>query len=254
MDERFIYKRSQALREYVTSFHLTVMFLGLSTLSIGAYLINSTVSRKISVLLLVLGGITTIISFIGCFGSYLEHTGFINTYSSFTAIALIIEIVAMGLVYSHKSKLDEYGSTVWGFLHEKDPDFLLDIEQFSKCCGYASVSDRAIPISCPITLNTNIGCRDVVAMAIQDWQQWITIALICFLGLQFCMLLVSIILSFFIDKETRDEETYMALLSTQNNHHSWSGGESISGSGYFGRQRSNYTQRVIPKYGSSPSR
>jgi hypothetical protein len=66
-----------------------------------------------------LGGIITLTSFIGCFGAHLENTGFLNTYSSITAIALIIELskvyyndvsleilisnlVAMGLAYTHQ--------------------------------------------------------------------------------------------------------------------------------------------------------
>lgn len=93
----------------------------------GAYLINSNISRTISILLLTIGILITTTSFIGCFGAHLEHTGFLNTYSSITAIALILElgdlfiflnpppsffpysfylfIVAMGLAYSHTSQV-----------------------------------------------------------------------------------------------------------------------------------------------------
>lgn len=63
-----------------------------------------------------------------------------------------------------------------------------------------------------------------------------------------------------MDRETREEETYMALLS-QNNNHSWlnnNNGESshngyIGNSGYFGRNTRS-SQRSIPKYGSTPSK
>lgn len=59
-----------------------------------------------------------------------------------------------------------------------------------------------------------------------------------------------------MDRETREEETYMALLSSQHNN-SWLGnnGESsyIGNSGYFGRINRT-SQRSIPKYGSTPSR
>lgn len=58
----------------------------------GAYLINSNTSRTVSISLLILGVIITTTSFIGCFGAHLEHTSFLNTYSSITAIALILEL------------------------------------------------------------------------------------------------------------------------------------------------------------------
>ncbi|KAI9353140.1 hypothetical protein BD770DRAFT_393102 [Pilaira anomala] len=105
MDDRIMYKRSQGLREYVASFHLTFMFIGLAVTSIGAYFINSNMSRTVSISLLILGVLITTTSFIGCFGAHLEHTGFLNTYSSITAIALILELVTMGLAYSHKSQV-----------------------------------------------------------------------------------------------------------------------------------------------------
>lgn len=59
---------------------------------LGAYLVNSNISRTVSILLLVLGGMITTTSFIGCFGAHLEHTGFLNTYSSITAITLIVQL------------------------------------------------------------------------------------------------------------------------------------------------------------------
>jgi uncharacterized membrane protein YbaN (DUF454 family) len=49
-------------------------------------------SRTVSIFLLVIGVMITTIGFIGCFGAHLEHTSFLNTYSSITAIALILEL------------------------------------------------------------------------------------------------------------------------------------------------------------------
>lgn len=58
-----------------------------------------------------------------------------------------------------------------------------------------------------------------------------------------------------MDRETREEETYMTLLSSQNNlhhHPSWLNGyQSNSDSFIINRHRSS--QRSIPKYGSTPS-
>ncbi|KAL7321775.1 hypothetical protein PS15m_001509 [Mucor circinelloides] len=257
MDDRVIYKRSQALREYVGSFLLCVMFIGLAITSIGAYLINSTTSKTISIALLVLGGIITLTSFIGCFGAQLENTGFLNTYSSITAIALIVELIAMGLAYTHQLQIDTYGSKSWDFFQQQDSKFLTELEHSLKCCGYGSIKDRAVPKTCAAALNVDIGCKQAVVSYAQQWHQYITIAIIFLLGVQLIALIVSVVLSFIIDRETREEETYMALLSSQNNnhHHSWlnHGESSYSPSnGYFGRTTRS-SQRSIPRYGSTPS-
>lgn len=90
-------------------------------------------------------------------------------------------------------------------------------------------------------------------------------------------MLLSVILSFIIDRETREEETYMSLLSCSLNHSSYNEGPSSlspnyhsngerggggGGGGYFisnnrNRPLSTYNQRrtsnSIPKYGSTPS-
>ncbi|CAO0791085.1 unnamed protein product [Mucor circinelloides] len=184
MDDRVIYKRSQALREYVGSFLLCVMFIGLAITSIGAYLINSTTSKTISIALLVLGGIITLTSFIGCFGAQLENTGFLNTYSSITAIALIVELIAMGLAYTHQLQIDTYGSKSWDFFQQQDSKFLTELEHSLKCCGYESIKDRAIPKTCAAALNVDIGCKQAVVSYAQQWHQYITIAIIFLLGVQ----------------------------------------------------------------------
>ncbi|KAG2200366.1 hypothetical protein INT47_002280 [Mucor saturninus] len=234
MDDRIMYKRSQALREYVASFHLTLMVIIIIKKSI---MITTT-------------------SFIGCFGAHLEHTGFLNTYSSITAIALILELVAMGLAYTHTSQLDYYGSLAWDFFKDNDSQFLVDLEQSVKCCGYGSVSDRAVPKTCSVTLGVDIGCRESIMNNVQAQHQWITIIILVLLSVQFVALLVSVVLSCIMDRETREEETYMALLS-QNNNWSNNGGESslgyIGNSGYFGRNTRS-SQRSIPRYGSTPSK
>jgi hypothetical protein len=58
-------------------------------------------------------------------------------------------------------------------------------------------------------------------------------------------MLVNIITSFIMDKETREEEAYMSLL---NNHHHYDNIPSPS-NGYFHRS----SQRSIPKYGTTHS-
>lgn len=56
--------------------------------------------------------------------------------------------------------------------------------QSLKCCGYESIQDRAIPKSCSVFLKVNIGCKQAVIGNIQQWHQYITIAIILLLATQ----------------------------------------------------------------------
>lgn len=53
---------------------------------------NSSMSRTVSIILLILGVFTATTAFIGCFGAHIENTGFLNTFSSVTAITFILEL------------------------------------------------------------------------------------------------------------------------------------------------------------------
>lgn len=73
-------------------------------------------------------------------------------------------------------------------------------------------------------------------------------------------LIISVITSVMMDREAREEETYMTLLSsrnnsTNNNHHfhPWPNSSNGSESSYnFGRHYRS-SQKSIPRYGSTPS-
>ncbi|KAL0093155.1 hypothetical protein F4703DRAFT_1258080 [Phycomyces blakesleeanus] len=129
MDTRLMNSRSRGLRESTAYFHLAFMFAGLSVMAMGAYTINSSTSITVSLSLLLIGGIITVISFIGCFGAHLEHTGFLRTYSSATTIFLIIQIALVGIIYCHRSQIDYYASSLWDFFNDNDIRFLVDFEQ-----------------------------------------------------------------------------------------------------------------------------
>ncbi|GAA5816086.1 hypothetical protein MFLAVUS_009608 [Mucor flavus] len=151
------------------------------------------------------------------------------------------------VIYGKKTlKLDYYGSLAWDFFQDNDSKFLYDLERSIKCCGYADVRDRAVPKTCSASLGVDTGCRESIVSVVQD--QWVTMGILCLLSIQLIALFVSVILSIIMDRETREEETYMALLSSQHNN-SWLGnGESsyIGNSGYFGRTNRT-SQRSIPK-------
>ncbi|KAI8336484.1 Tetraspanin family-domain-containing protein [Blakeslea trispora] len=211
----------EVFRENVALFHLMTMLVGIILTSIGAYLINSRLSKTMTIVLLVIGILLSIVGFVGSFGAHLEHVGFLNTYSSMAAIGLLSEIGLLGLFYLYRSKLDHYASKAWELFLKQDPQFLMDLENSFRCCGYSSIQDRAVPKTCAITMNVTIGCRSFVETWAQEWHQWITIGVAVLLTLQSIILVISVIFGYIIDCRTREEESDMAALKYQINHTAW---------------------------------
>ncbi|KAI7900095.1 Tetraspanin family-domain-containing protein [Cokeromyces recurvatus] len=215
MDGRLMYKRSQRLREHVSSLHLLIMLIGLVLISIGAYIIDSSnISKTISIGAFIVGGFITFISFIGFFGAYLEDIHLLNVYNIVTALLFVVELVIIRLAYIYKTKLTEYGSQAWDFFITNDSKFIYNFEESLKCCGYNSIKDRAVPdMTCSILLESNVGCKETTITFIQGWQNWIITSLIILIGIQLTILLMTIITTFLIKQDVKKEETYLSLLS-----------------------------------------
>ncbi|KAI9478648.1 MAG: Tetraspanin/Peripherin [Benjaminiella poitrasii] len=187
MDGRFMYKRSQRLREYVASFHLFTMIIGLVVISIGAYIINSsTFSKTICIGLFVFGGVITLTSFDGFFGAYLEDTTLLMLYNIATTLYFVTEVVVIRLAYVYQTQLNHSTSKIWDFFVEQDSQFIYNIEESLSCCGYDSIDDRAIPSNktCSVLLNTTIGCKESVLTLAHEWQKWIIVCLVTILVFQ----------------------------------------------------------------------
>ncbi|KAI9027158.1 Tetraspanin family-domain-containing protein [Phycomyces nitens] len=266
MEARLMNSRSRGLRESTAYFHLVFMFVGLCVMAMGAYTINSSTSMTISLSLLLIGGIITVISFIGCFGAHLEHTGFLRTYSSATTIALIVQIALVGIIYCHRSQIDFYASSLWDFFNDNDTRFLVDFEQAFHCCGYGSIHDRAVPSTCGLSLDVDSGCKDTIVLLAGVWSEWLIGGLVVLLSLQLITLIIVLVLTVLMERDAKEEEMYLSLISRQNTNHSWFNGNGngegpSSGGSYFGRypqsnwQRSSFhtpnnpPQRV-PRYGT----
>ncbi|KAI9492731.1 Tetraspanin family-domain-containing protein [Zychaea mexicana] len=245
MEERFVSRRTRGLREAVAVFHLIFMVAGLAILSLGAYTINSSLSRTLSIALLTIGGALTIVSFIAYFGAHIEHAGFLKTYSSTVALLLILEIVLVALVYAHRKELDDYGSWAWDFFQQNDGPLLSQIEDSLYCCGYDSPHDRLVPSStCKEPLPDTSGCKSAFTASFIEWRDWILAAVLIIVGLELTALLTSVVLTVMVERDSEEEQAYMTLLSAQSNTHGWfdvsnSGGSLASGSGGGGGGHGN---------------
>ncbi|KAL1930479.1 hypothetical protein VTP01DRAFT_10641 [Rhizomucor pusillus] len=216
-------RRSQGLREPVALFHLLFTVAGLALLSFGAYTINAPIiSPTVSIVLVAVGFIVAVISFIAYFGAHIEHSGFLKSYSGATALFLIIEVVLIALAYAHRREMDHYASVSWDFFAEHDSKFLLNVEQAFQCCGYNSPHDRPIPSStCPGMTTPSAyaaaGCKETIVATLADWREYILATGLVLLAIKLTALLTCVILAIMIEKDAEEERTYMTLLSTQSN-------------------------------------
>ncbi|KAI8371377.1 Tetraspanin family-domain-containing protein [Radiomyces spectabilis] len=201
---------------------------------------------------MIFGCIILFTSFIGCFGAHVEHVGFLKVYSSITASFLVAQLTILGFAYAHRRQFDQYGSAGWDFFHENDPRFLLQIEETLQCCGYNSSSDRPLSGACYAVT----GCKDAFINVAQQWHQWIVIGVIMILGLQLVVLLTVLILTIIIEREAREDEVNMSLLSSSNHNHTWLSPErpGFSPHGSSNSYFSRHPQPTVwsrPSYGSS---
>ncbi|KAI9314842.1 Tetraspanin family-domain-containing protein [Dichotomocladium elegans] len=232
MEERFISRRTQGLRESLSIFHLLAMVAGLAILSIGAYTFNSTVSRTLSLILLAVGSFVTVISFTAYFGAHIEHVGFLKTYSSTVAILLILELITLGVAYLYRKQADLFGSQAWDFFKENDSKLLFDIEQSLHCCGYSDPSDRPV-LMCPSEEKDVLlgGCRGAIVDMAVRWSDWILAAVLLILAVKLTALLTAVVLTVMVERDAEEERAYMTVLAAQNNTHAWYDSNGGGGSG-----------------------
>jgi hypothetical protein len=53
-----------------------------------------------------------------------------------------------------------------------------------KCCGYGSIQDRAVPVTCSVALGTEIACKQHIISNVQLWHQYITMTIVVLLAIQ----------------------------------------------------------------------
>ncbi|KAJ8653899.1 hypothetical protein O0I10_010466 [Lichtheimia ornata] len=289
MDESFVSRRTRGLSEPIAIFHLTTMVVGLAILALGAYTINSSlVSCTISLSLCIIGCFITVVSFVAYFGTYMEHIGFLKTYSATIILFSSLEIIAFGIVYARRKELDAYGSALWDFFQAKDEQLLINIEESLHCCGYANPEDRPVLMSLvnhdPI-ITAAAGCKDVIIGSIFHWKNWIIVGVVVLVTIKLLALVSSILLIILIKKDTDEERSYLTVLSAQRDSSAWyhgnigwgkNGTPSLSGhspifvrhpttlhsspstssgrSNYFYTPRSpQFCPQRVPRYGSTQS-
>ncbi|KAJ3156124.1 hypothetical protein HDU86_004092 [Geranomyces michiganensis] len=126
---------------------------GGSLIGIGIYgLLNplgsSMVPMTLPIIAIVTGGLLTMISLVGCTGSYAEHKTMLWVFFGLmTALVLLQFVVGIAALSTRGKTIDDLADRRWSYLYENQPRELRRIEEQYQCCGLNYVDDRAWPKS-----------------------------------------------------------------------------------------------------------
>ncbi|KAJ2706414.1 hypothetical protein FB645_001559 [Coemansia sp. IMI 203386] len=96
----------------------------------------------------VLGLLVTFVSFLGIVGSIKRNQYIFATYSALLTLLVVVQIIALLVIWLHPEHIEDRFSTAWEGLYDKDPDTIRYIEKDLKCCGFKSPTDMPVPAHC----------------------------------------------------------------------------------------------------------
>ena len=147
---------------------------GLILIAGGGYITsNSTIdivglSGSIAAASIVIGVIISIVSFLGCFGAANEKGMLLKTYFALLVILVILEISVGIAAYGRRDTIPQLAGEAWATTAKGNNNgTLVQIESLLQCCGYASVTDYAVPENCAQTLGFTVPCKDKLKESLQ---------------------------------------------------------------------------------------
>jgi len=119
-----------------------------------------------------IGVTVTIVSFLGCFGAANEKGMLLKTYFALLLLLVILEIGIGIAAYAKKDDVDGLLNASWrdAFATDGGQQSIKAVQNTFQCCGYANVTDMAVPASCATDPNTRKdvpSCRTLATAALQ---------------------------------------------------------------------------------------
>ncbi|KAJ3010782.1 Leukocyte surface antigen cd53 [Thoreauomyces humboldtii] len=131
----------------------------------GAGLIN--LGGTISTAAIAIGVIVTIVSFLGCAGSANEKGMLLKTYFALLIILVILEVSVGIAAYAKRNSIEDGLEAAWTAAYATGNSTLghralIQVEDTFDCCGYANVTDMAVPEDCATFFGYTEGCKAAV--------------------------------------------------------------------------------------------
>ncbi|KAF9562834.1 CCA tRNA nucleotidyltransferase, mitochondrial [Mortierella alpina] len=118
-------------------------------------------SHMLSWVTVILSGIVFLISILGCASAVSDIKRVIGTYGVLLSVLIVIQLFFLIYALTRHDQVDSILDKAWQKAYDNQPQTLQDLETRLHCCGYETVTDRAIPKT------SKYACRDSPAFGYQ---------------------------------------------------------------------------------------
>uniref|UniRef100_A0A0A9YU81 Tetraspanin n=1 Tax=Lygus hesperus TaxID=30085 RepID=A0A0A9YU81_LYGHE len=216
-------------------FNFLCALVGLTVLGVSIWMFlkssnfNNVLHGEVSatvITMMVLGGVTFVIAFLGCCGAVKEDPCFITTYAILLTVILVGQLVVAGIaVYFFKGKSLELEmkknlENAFGN-YKENKKFIDDMQQEYHCCGYdgpSSVTGDLPPscchnpsdvgLSCPRDQAFPKDCRGPALGEMKHALKVIAITLFVIVGVELLCIICAFCVASSIRKEMRSGYSY----------------------------------------------
>ncbi|KAL7753231.1 hypothetical protein RI367_001006 [Sorochytrium milnesiophthora] len=130
---------------------LLTSLAGIVLIILGIYSLNDATSllasRTIPIVMMVVGSLVFLISFLGCFGTVTESRSILTVFFSCLLALVLVQVVFAVLALANKGNYENYLEDQWQGAYDKHPRVIRDIQEEYACCGFRFTTDRAYPKS-----------------------------------------------------------------------------------------------------------
>lgn len=165
----------------VLAINAASMFAGFLLIIVGAYISNADktvtgiTSNSLPVGLVCLGVFIAVISILGCGAAQRELGGLLKVYFLLLGVLIFFQIALGGIAFVKRSEADQILDQQWTTTMTSDPGLITDVQQYFSCCGFANVTDRAVPETCATDTKVSLSCKDVLRASFMDHLQTVGI-------------------------------------------------------------------------------
>lgn len=164
----------QVVKYLILAINAVSLFAGILLIVVGAYIANADrdvtgiTSNYLPTGLLCLGSFIGAISLLGCFGAHKEISGVLKLYFLLLCILVFFQIVIGAIAFVKQREADVTLDNQWSNAVRLDPGMVQDVEKLFGCCGFANVTDRAVPETCATDQKIDVSCKGAVTAAFLD--------------------------------------------------------------------------------------
>ncbi|KAG0248940.1 hypothetical protein BG011_009723 [Mortierella polycephala] len=160
----------QPLRLYLFILNVLTMFGGIALFGVGIYGLVSNIAlfeiEAISWIMIVMGMVVLAVSLVGLTSVIVEFRRLFGAYAIMLCFLVLFQLVVLIYTLTQHNKVDTLMDKAWQNAYDNNPRTLQDIETRLQCCGYETVTDRAIPKTSKLACRQSpafgydISCKD----------------------------------------------------------------------------------------------